>query len=88
MAGKCEKIWRCRVCGYEHRGEAPPECCPSCGAAASEFEEVGECAASNEVWHDVGAFEDLKTQKQKQEKREQKYKDRNLRIFRKIVSIF
>jgi len=63
MAGKCEKIWRCRVCGYEHRGETPPECCPSCGAAASEFEEAGECAASNEVWHDVGAFEDLKTQK-------------------------
>jgi len=63
MTDKCEKIWRCKVCGYEHRGEAPPECCPSCGAAASEFEEIGECAASSEVWHDVGAFEDLKAQK-------------------------
>jgi nitrite reductase/ring-hydroxylating ferredoxin subunit/multimeric flavodoxin WrbA len=62
MNSKCEKIWRCKVCGYEHRGEAPPECCPSCGAPASEFEEVGECKTSDEVWHDVGAADELKAQ--------------------------
>lgn len=31
--------WRCLVCGYVHQGDAPPEWCPICGAAAAEFEE-------------------------------------------------
>lgn len=38
MTASAERIWCCRICGYEHRGDAPPECCPCCGAAASEFE--------------------------------------------------
>lgn len=33
-----EKSWRCRICGYVHNGEAPPDECPVCGAPASEFE--------------------------------------------------
>lgn len=30
--------WRCTVCGYVHRGPAPPEFCPVCGAAQTDFE--------------------------------------------------
>jgi len=33
-----QKAWRCNVCGYVHQGETPPDYCPICGAAASEFE--------------------------------------------------
>lgn len=35
------KKWQCRVCGYIHAGDAPPDKCPVCGAAADEFFEVG-----------------------------------------------
>jgi rubrerythrin len=31
--------WACTNCGYHVEGE-PPERCPECGAAKSEFEEV------------------------------------------------
>lgn len=34
------KQWRCKVCGYIHTGEEPPETCPVCGAPSSEFELV------------------------------------------------
>ena len=34
------KKWHCRVCGYIHAGDAPPEKCPVCGAGADEFVEV------------------------------------------------
>ena len=30
--------WVCLVCGYVHRGTAPPENCPVCGAARTDFE--------------------------------------------------
>lgn len=36
------KAWRCNVCGYVHRGDAPPDCCPVCGVGASEFTEYVE----------------------------------------------
>ncbi len=36
--------WRCTVCGYVHRGGAPPESCPACGASSSEFEPHAEPA--------------------------------------------
>ncbi len=29
--------WKCGVCGYEMKGDAPPENCPSCGSAKEEF---------------------------------------------------
>jgi nitrite reductase (NADH) large subunit len=38
MAESEGQAWRCNVCGYIHRGPAPPELCPICGAAAEEFE--------------------------------------------------
>jgi rubrerythrin len=30
--------WVCKICGYTHKGTQPPEACPLCGVAASEFE--------------------------------------------------
>jgi len=30
--------WLCTVCGYVHEGDAPPECCPVCGATSDLFE--------------------------------------------------
>ncbi|MFH1707248.1 MAG: FAD-dependent oxidoreductase [Planctomycetota bacterium] len=35
------KAWRCVPCGYIHRGEAPPDLCPVCGAGRDDFEPVG-----------------------------------------------
>ncbi|MBN2162427.1 MAG: FAD-dependent oxidoreductase [Pontiellaceae bacterium] len=32
------KRWRCKVCGYIHEGDTPPETCPVCGVPGSEFE--------------------------------------------------
>lgn len=32
------KKWRCKICGYIHDGERPPEICPVCGAGAEDFE--------------------------------------------------
>lgn len=33
------KIFKCKICGYEHVGDSAPEKCPVCQASASEFEE-------------------------------------------------
>ena len=30
--------WICKVCGYEHEGDQPPEVCPVCGVGPDEFE--------------------------------------------------
>ncbi|MCR6544359.1 FAD-dependent oxidoreductase [Dehalobacterium formicoaceticum] len=32
------KRWICKVCGYIHMGEEPPEKCPQCGAPKTEFQ--------------------------------------------------
>ena len=32
--------WRCKVCGYVHEGDTPPERCPVCGKDASFFEKI------------------------------------------------
>ncbi|HET6429731.1 MAG TPA: FAD-dependent oxidoreductase [Phycisphaerae bacterium] len=45
MAEQTPKAWRCTVCGYVHRGAEPPDWCPVCGAAKSEFEPHAEPAA-------------------------------------------
>ena len=37
MPGK-EAAWRCTVCGYVHRGDEPPDCCPVCGSPTEAFE--------------------------------------------------
>ena len=34
------KKWECKVCGYIHEGEEPPEICPVCGADRSKFVEI------------------------------------------------
>ena len=39
------KKWRCKVCGYIHEGDAPPEVCPVCGVGPEEFVEVVSEAA-------------------------------------------
>jgi len=31
------KKFTCSVCGYVHQGDAPPEKCLQCGAAADKF---------------------------------------------------
>lgn len=42
--------WKCSVCGYNHEGDAPPEECPLCKAAAEKFEKVQEAAAKGRRW--------------------------------------
>lgn len=34
------KKWRCKICGYIHEGDSPPDECPVCGASKDQFEEV------------------------------------------------
>ena len=34
------KEFKCKVCGYVHKGDKAPENCPVCQAPASEFEEI------------------------------------------------
>lgn len=34
------KAWRCRVCGYIHRGAEPPEVCPVCFFPRTAFKQV------------------------------------------------
>jgi len=33
-----DERWCCKVCGYLHLGEVPPDCCPVCGATPDLFE--------------------------------------------------
>lgn len=40
------KVWKCKVCGYIHMGEEPPEICPLCKAKKSAFVYEGESAAT------------------------------------------
>jgi rubrerythrin len=37
-----EVIWRCRNCGYIHRGKEAPEECPACAHPQAHFELLGE----------------------------------------------
>jgi len=54
------KKWRCKVCGYEHEGDAPPEECPVCGALPSEFESVADSGtAGGADWRRVGSVAEL-----------------------------
>ena len=38
--------WRCKVCGYVHEGDAPPDECPICGVGPEEFEQLQEAVAA------------------------------------------
>jgi rubrerythrin len=37
-----EVVWRCRNCGYLHKGNAAPETCPACAHPQAHFELLGE----------------------------------------------
>lgn len=46
------KRWVCKVCGYIHEGDEPPEVCPLCGATREQFELIAEdtnTAAENQT---------------------------------------
>lgn len=34
------KVWKCSVCGYIHRGNEPPEECPQCSSSSREYSEL------------------------------------------------
>ncbi len=36
------KVWRCRNCGYLHKGKAAPQLCPACEHPQGYFELLGE----------------------------------------------
>lgn len=42
-----EKRWRCKVCGYIHRGDEVPEICPVCGVGSDKFELMEEDGESD-----------------------------------------
>ena len=37
---KAQTVWRCRICGYTHYGEIPPEECPICLFPKTAFKNV------------------------------------------------
>lgn len=43
------KKWKCKVCGYVHTGDEPPEKCPICGVPKEMFEEIVEAASETEL---------------------------------------
>ena len=49
--------WVCKVCGYIHEGDTPPERCPQCGVPADKFEKVEETSTSWATEHVVGITE-------------------------------
>ncbi len=54
------KKFVCSVCGYIHEGDAAPENCPVCGAAADKFNEAVD--SENISWadeHKIGVAEGL-----------------------------
>ena len=48
------KKWRCKVCGYIHEGETPPDVCPVCGVGPEEFvpytDEAAPAGAKPKRW--------------------------------------
>ena len=36
------KEWQCRVCGFIHQGDTPPEECPRCSSSSAEFKQRQE----------------------------------------------
>jgi rubrerythrin len=39
---KTEVVWRCRNCGYLHKGKEAPQACPACAHPQAHFELLGE----------------------------------------------
>ncbi len=44
-----EKLWRCTICGYIHKGNEPHDKCPVCGADKSRFVLVEENRTAKQV---------------------------------------
>ncbi|MDR0880180.1 MAG: FAD-dependent oxidoreductase [Clostridioides sp.] len=67
------KKWKCKVCGYIHDGEMPPEVCPVCGAGKESFVLVDE--VGNELSEPHESEESFESQglRQSQELEEDKY---------------
>lgn len=40
------KQWRCKVCGYIHSGDTPPDVCPLCGVDSTHFELIAEAGTA------------------------------------------
>ncbi len=36
------RVWKCSVCGFRFKGEAPPKECPQCSSSSREFSEVAQ----------------------------------------------
>ncbi|MDR0752432.1 MAG: NADH peroxidase [Christensenellaceae bacterium] len=54
------KKFICSICGYQHEGDAPPERCPHCKAAAAKF--VEQVQGDKLVWadeHRIGVAKDV-----------------------------
>ena len=50
--------WVCKICGYVHEGDQPPEKCPLCNAPAGKFEKMAE----GREWadeHRIGVAKDV-----------------------------
>lgn len=50
--------WVCKVCGYVHEGDTPPEKCPICGVPSEKFDKLDD----GEVWaseHVLGVASDV-----------------------------
>ena len=45
--------YKCKVCGYIHEGNKAPDVCPVCAAPASDFEEMKDEAAANQLAEEV-----------------------------------
>ena len=48
------KKFVCKVCGYVHYGDTPPERCPQCKQPADKFEEVTDDSLSFATEHVIG----------------------------------
>ena len=53
------KKFACSICGYVHRGDAPPEKCPQCGAAAEKFAEQSDEGLAWADGHRIGVAKDV-----------------------------
>ncbi len=54
------KRFVCTICGYVHDGDAAPDCCPQCKAAADKFTEINPDASL--TWadeHRIGVARDV-----------------------------
>ncbi|PIE05836.1 MAG: hypothetical protein CSA75_02680, partial [Sorangium cellulosum] len=35
-----DSVWRCQICGFEHRGPCPPKVCPDCGVGPERWDQL------------------------------------------------